>query len=203
MFRKAGGISTSDVQIFGKAALWAGPVVGGAQEIALLNAQGHSYGRLGVSLGGLARPISREVDRNADTTAAKWLIGRRRTVARRSIGRRPKPDQAWLNPPVFFFFLCFFFFAVMGRTPCRRCWRAKRLSRSWCAIRWKDRRRPCARIGDGGKPGAPSRLPGLADRLPDDDRCAQPEAIIKRSLSGPWNVGREMRPACEKDARYE
>ncbi|ESZ60213.1 hypothetical protein X727_31055 [Mesorhizobium sp. L103C119B0] len=59
--------ATNDVQILGKAALRAVPVIVEREAIALLRVQGHSMQEIGRRLGRSASTISRELRRNAAT----------------------------------------------------------------------------------------------------------------------------------------
>jgi len=159
LFRKAGGIPPAMFRSSAKPLSGRYLSLAEREEIALLNAQGHSIREIGRRLGRAGSTISRELDRNAATHGGKMgLSGDGRSVARRSIGPPPQADQACAQPRLA---------QLCGRTPCRSCGAAKRLSRSWS-------RHQVERPPAGPVPGSAmdesleprADCPALADRLP-------------------------------------
>ncbi len=99
LFREAGGMPPAKFRSTAKPASGRYLSLGEREEIALLNAQGHSLQEIGRRLGRAASTISREVRRNAATHAGGFAY--RATTAQwhadRS-ARRPKPSKLALNP---------------------------------------------------------------------------------------------------------
>src|ERR1700742_1812493 len=98
LFRKAGGMPPSMFRSSAKPFSGRYLSLAEREEIAVLNAQGHSLREIGRRLGRAGSTISRELDRNAAThgggmayraTAAQWHADRS--------GRRPKPTKLALN----------------------------------------------------------------------------------------------------------
>jgi hypothetical protein len=98
LFRKAGGMPPAMFRSSAKPLSGRYLSLMEREEIALLNAQGHSLREIGRRLGRAASTISRELDRNAAThgggmayraTTAQWHADRS--------GRRPKPTKLALN----------------------------------------------------------------------------------------------------------
>src|SRR5882724_11917938 len=176
LFRKAGGIPPAMFRSSAKPLSGRYLSLAEREEIALLNAQGHSIREIGRRLGRAGSTISRELDRNAAThggkmayraTAAQWHADRS--------ARRPKPTKLALNPPC----------AVMWKNALPELWRRQAaLAFVVAPSGGKTAGRPCARIGDGRKPGAPSRLPGACRSTSRMTiRCASAtKPFIKRSL---------------------
>ena len=99
LFRKAGGIPPAMFRSSAKPLSGRYLSLAEREEIALLNAQGHSIREIGRRLGRAGSTISRELDRNAAThgggmayraTTAQWHSDRS--------ARRPKPTKLALNP---------------------------------------------------------------------------------------------------------
>jgi len=99
LFRKAGGMPPAMFRPSAKPLSGRYLSLAEREELALLNAQGHSMREIGRRLGRSASTISRELDRNAAThgggmayraTAAQWHADRS--------ARRPKPTKLALNP---------------------------------------------------------------------------------------------------------
>jgi IS30 family transposase len=99
LFRKTGGIPPAMFRTSAKPLSGRYLSFAEREEIAFLNAQGHSIREIGRRLGRAGSTISRELDRNAAThggkmayraTAAQWHADRS--------GRRPKPGKLELNP---------------------------------------------------------------------------------------------------------
>src|ERR1700761_9190481 len=97
-FRKAGGMPPAMFRPSAKPLSGRYLSLAEREEIALLNAQGHSIREIGRRLGRAGSTISRELDRNAAThgggmayraTAAQWHADRS--------ARRPKPTKLALN----------------------------------------------------------------------------------------------------------
>ena len=99
LFRKAGGIPPAMFRSSAKPLTGRYLSFSEREEIALLNAQGHSIREIGRRLDRAGSTISRELDRNAATHAGKMAY--RATAAQwhadRS-ARRPKPTKLVLNP---------------------------------------------------------------------------------------------------------
>ena len=99
LFRKAGGMPPAMFRSSAKPLSGRYLSFAEREEIALLNAQGHSMREIGRRLGRAASTISRELDRNAATHAGKMAY--RATSAQwhadRS-ARRPKPTKLAQNP---------------------------------------------------------------------------------------------------------
>lgn len=194
LFRKAGGMPPAMFRYSAKALSGRYLSLIEREEIALLRVQGHSIQKIGRRLGRAASTVSRELRRNAATrggaleyraTTAQWHADRS--------ARRPKPTKLALNATLRI--------AGRRRSPERRV-------RSWSrrsvegAPAW-----PHARIGDGPKPGALSRLPD-ACRLTSRTtrRWHQPRSYLSSSLrSGPWRAapradGLLANRACVTDA---
>ena len=98
LFRKAGGMPPAIFRCSAKPLSGRYLSLTEREEIALLNAQGHSLREIGRRLGRAASTISRELDRNAAThgggmayraTTAQWHADRS--------ARRPKPTKLALN----------------------------------------------------------------------------------------------------------
>src|SRR6201996_9158563 len=98
LFRKAGGMPPAMFRPSAKPLSGRYLSLAEREEIALLNAQGHSIREIGRRLGRAGSTISRELDRNAAThgggmayraTAAQWHADRS--------ARRPKPTKLALN----------------------------------------------------------------------------------------------------------
>ena len=99
LFRKAGGMPPAMFRRSAKPPSGRYLSLAEREEIALLNAQGHSIREIGRRLGRAGSTISRELDRNAAThggkmayraTAAQWHADRS--------ARRPKPTKLARNP---------------------------------------------------------------------------------------------------------
>jgi IS30 family transposase len=99
LFRKAGGMPPAMFRSSAKPLSGRYLSFADREEIAVLNAQGHSIREIGRRLGRAGSTISRELDRNAATHAGKMAY--RATAAQwhadRS-ARRPKPSKLALNP---------------------------------------------------------------------------------------------------------
>ena len=99
LFRKAGGMPAAMFRSSAKPLSGRYLSFAEREEIAHLNAQGHSMREIGRRLGRAGSTISRELDRNAATHAGKMAY--RATAAQwhadRS-ARRPKPSKLGLNP---------------------------------------------------------------------------------------------------------
>ena len=151
LFRKAGGMPPAMFRSSAKPLSGRYLSLAEREEIALLNVQGHSLREIGRRLGRAASTISRELDRNAAThgggmayraTTAQWH-------ADRSACRPSRPS-------------------LRSTSPCALMWKTGLpvSSRPQAALAFvippfggKTVGRARARIGDGLKPGAPSRLP--------------------------------------------
>jgi IS30 family transposase len=99
LFRKAGGMPPAKFRSSAKPLSGRYLSLAEREEIALLNAHGHSMQEIGRRLGRACSTISRELDRNAAThgggmdyraTTAQWHADRS--------ARRPKPTKLALNP---------------------------------------------------------------------------------------------------------
>lgn len=166
LFRKAGGMPPAIFRSSAKALSGRYLSLVEREEIALLKVQGHSMHEIGRRLGRAASTVSRELRRNAATrgggleyraTTAQWHADR--------AARRPKPTKLALNATL-------------------RTYVEERLAGGVVApsgalvlgpaVPWRAAGMGRARIGDGSKPGALSRLP---------DACRSTSRTTRRCAS--------------------
>jgi len=193
LFRKAGGMPPAMFRSSAKPLSGRYLSFAEREEIALLNAQGHSIREIGRRLGRAGSTISRELDRNAAThggqmayraTTAQWHADRS--------GRRPKPSK-------------------LARNAALRIYVEERLagvvappsSTRVRAARWKDRRPRPAQDRRWAKAWSPEQIARrLRVDFPDDETMRISHEAIYQSLfvQGRGALGREL-TACLRTGR--
>lgn len=195
LFRKAGGIPPAMFRSSAKPLSGRYLSFSEREEIALLNAQGHSIREIGRRLRRAGSTISRELDRNAAThaggmayraTAAQWHADRS--------ARRPKPTKLALNPALRTYVEERLAGAVAPPSGSRVRGRA---------IRWKDRRPDLGKDRRWRKAWSPEQIARrLPIDFPDDETMRISHEAIYQSLfvQGRGTLGREL-TACLRTGR--
>lgn len=190
MVPKGGRHATNDVQIFGQSALWAAPLIGRARGDRAPQVAGPFHTRdWALPRAGLPRQSPVNCGAMRPPAAAGWSTGDDCPVAGRS-ARRPKLTKLAL--------------ATTLRTYVEERLAGVVVAPSGTpvpgpAVTWKAAGMGRARIDDGAKPGALSRLP---------DACRSTSRMTRRCASAtkPCSfrvVGRyARRPACEQRVTY-
>ena len=198
LFRKAGGIPPAMFRSSAKPLSGRYLSLAEREEIALLNAQGHSIREIGRRLGRAGSTISRELDRNAAThgggmayraTTAQWHADRS--------ARRPKPTKLALNPALRTYVEERL--AGIVAPPIGACVRGR-------AIRWKDRRPGRCKDRRWTKAWSPEQIARrLPIDFPDDETMrisheaiyqalfVQERGALRRELTACLRTGRVLR----------
>src|SRR5579859_3324615 len=195
LFRKAGGMPPAMFRSSAKPLSGRYLSFAEREEIALLNAQGHSMREIGRRLGRAGSTISRELDRNAATHAGKMAY--RATAAQwhadRS-ARRPKPSKLGLNPALHTYVEERLAGVVVRPDGARGRGRA---------IRRKDRRLGLCKDRRWTKAWSPEQIARrLQIDFPDDETMRISHEAIYQSLfvQGRGALGREL-TACLRTGR--
>lgn len=195
LFRKAGGIPPAMFRSSAKPLSGRYLSLAEREEIALLDAQGHSLREIGRRLGRAGSTISRELDRNAAThgggmayraTTAQWHADRS--------ARRPKPTKLALNSALRTYVEERLAGVVAPPSGSRVRGRA---------IRWKDRRPGLCKDRRWTKAWSPEQIARrLPIDFPDDETMRISHEAIYQSLfvQGRGTLGREL-TACLRTGR--
>jgi len=159
------------------------------EEIALLNAQGHSIREIGRRLGRAGSTISRELDRNAATHGGQNGLSGDGPLSGTQIDRprRPKADQALRSTPPCAVYVEERLAGVVAPPSGSRV-RGR-------AIRWKDRRPALCQDRRWTKAWSPEQIARrLPIDFPDDDTMRISHEAIYQALfvQGRGTLGREL-----------